>query len=186
MYEIKNIEQVEKILEENKIYIKDRWIFHKLWRNVDIKDNTNECWDWTAGTYLFGYGQLNYGKSTVAHRLVYMLTKGDIPNGLQVQHLCNNPMCCNPYHLELGTYSKNARYAVKCGRWGSQKLTEDQVRDIHRIYHEQQKLHPGYKLWQILNPIAKKFEVRYLLIWRIIRGDRWHHIYDELRNKGEI
>jgi hypothetical protein len=68
MKEIKNINQVEKILSENNIEIKDRWIFYNFWRRLYIKDNIKECWD----------GQKNVG----SHRMAYELIKGKIPDGL--------------------------------------------------------------------------------------------------------
>jgi hypothetical protein len=108
MEKIKNIEQVEKILEENNIEIKDSWIFYRFWNKVDIKDNTEECWNWTAYICPDGYCSFRlYDKMVLAHRVTYMLIKGEIPNRLQVLHLCNNPLCCNPKHLELGNQSKN-------------------------------------------------------------------------------
>lgn len=188
MKEIKNINQIEKILDENNIEIKDRIIFYNFWRRVDIKDNIKECWNWTAYASSDGYGLFWDGKKKViSHRMAYSLIKGKIPDGLQVQHLCNNRRCCNPYHLELGDNTKNVRYKVKCGRQsrligessGNAKLMEDQVREIHIIYNEQRKLHPGFKQWQIVEPIAKKFKVSTSTIKQILHGKLWHHIYEE-------
>ena len=75
---------------------------------MDIKENIEECWDWTSYIRPSGYG--GYCTSITdnyqAHRMAYMLSKGSIP----VQHLCNNPICCNPNHLELGDHSKNMQY----------------------------------------------------------------------------
>ena len=78
-----------------------------------------------------------------SHHMAYMLSKGSISNGSQVQHVCNNPKCCNPNHLELGDHSKNMQYRAKCGRYnnkresnGHAKLTEDNVREIHKLYKE--------------------------------------------------
>ena len=120
MKKIKNIEQVEKILRENNININDRWLFYRFWSKVDIKDNREECWNWTGYINLQGYGHfwLNY-KICRTNRIAYLLSKGTPNDGLQVQHLCNNPSCCNPNHLELGNQSKNEQYKVKCGRWSN-------------------------------------------------------------------
>lgn len=188
MKEIKNINQVEKILSENNIEIKDRWIFYNFWRRVYIKDNIKECWNWTLYALYDGYGLFWDGKKKVrSHRMAYELTKGKIPDGLQVQHICNNRRCCNPYHLELGDNTKNIRYKVKCGRQsrligensGNAKLMEDQVREIHIIYNEQRKFHPGFKQWQIIGPIAQKFNVSTSTIKQILHGKLWYHIYKE-------
>ncbi len=77
--------------------------FYRFWNNVDIKDNKEECWNWTASTTSYGYGRFRIdGDVLTANTVAYILSKGDIHNGLWVQHLCNNPRCCNPNHLELG------------------------------------------------------------------------------------
>lgn len=120
-----------------------------------------------------------------------MLTKEAIPYGLQVQHLCNNPACCNPNHLVLGNQSKNMRYRSVCERcnisresdYHSHSLTGDQVRQIHRLYIEQRKLHPDIKQWQITEPIAQRFEIHKSTVQRIIKGEHWQYIYEEFYRK---
>jgi len=181
---LNRIDTLKKILEEDKVEIKDKAVFDSFWRNVDIKDNVNECWPWIASTNQKEYGHIRVGTKMVqSHRLAYESTKGPIPEGLQVQHLCNNPGCCNPNHLELGNDSKNSRYKFQCNRQNMKgennpfsKLTDDQVREIHKLYNEQRKLHPGFKHWQIIQPIAQMFGIHEHHVGNIIRGDSWHHI----------
>jgi len=62
-----------------------------------------------------GYGQVGIvdGKLIRAHRLAWELTNGWIPNGLYVCHHCDNPPCCNPAHLFLGTQADNMSDMVK-------------------------------------------------------------------------
>lgn len=186
--DLKNIGQVEKLLNENKIDIKDSQIFYRFWSKVDIKDNKEDCWNWTAGTTQ-GYGMFwLYDKQVLANRVAYILSKGDIPDELQVHHICNNPTCCNPNHLELGGHFKNMQYMVKCKRSnygennGYSKLTEDQVCQIHKLYNEQRKLYPEYKQWMITEPIAKKFKISCSHITSIINGRQWNHIQKDLDN----
>lgn len=59
------------------------------------------CWAWTGALNSRGYGctAVN-GKSQLAHRVAYQLLVGDIPAGMQIDHLCGNKRCCNPAHLE--------------------------------------------------------------------------------------
>lgn len=60
-----------------------------------------------------GYVCVSYrNKAWRVHRLMYTLMVGPIPEGVEVLHRCDNPPCCNPMHLRLGTGSDNARDRV--------------------------------------------------------------------------
>mgnify|MGYP002651013559 CR=1 FL=1 len=81
----------------------------RLLRFVHVE---GECWRWVGGTSVpGGYVQVRHGSGPkqLAHRLVYSYAVGDIPDGHQVDHLCFNPPCCNPAHLEAVTGSENLR-----------------------------------------------------------------------------
>lgn len=66
------------------------------------------CWIWHASTNGKGYGHLGYeGKHWLAHRLSYTLHKGSIPEGMTIDHLCNQPRCVNPKHLAIATHKAN-------------------------------------------------------------------------------
>lgn len=57
-----------------------------------------------------GYGRIGFrGRTWKTHRLAWMFANGPIPSGLQVRHSCDNPPCCNPAHLLLGTNADNMR-----------------------------------------------------------------------------
>ena len=86
----------------------------RLWSRVD---KTGDCWVWTGATTTAGYGEIRFGGKVVrVHRLVYELTVGPIPEGMGVLHRCDNPPCCRPDHLFLGTQRDNARDMVAKGR----------------------------------------------------------------------
>jgi len=62
------------------------------------------CWEWTGARDQNGYGNLRIaGLWYKAHRYAYELTHGPVPDGMKVCHRCNNPPCCRPDHLWLGT-----------------------------------------------------------------------------------
>ncbi len=66
------------------------------------------CWQWTAACDAQGYGIFTVGgRNRIAHRYVYELLAGPIPDGLQVDHLCRNRGCVNPDHLEPVTAKVN-------------------------------------------------------------------------------
>ena len=72
-------------------------------------DNENHCWNWIGAKNWLQYGVLYIkGKFYFAHRLSYMIFKGQIPNGLVLDHLCRNYSCINPDHLEAVTQGVNA------------------------------------------------------------------------------
>src|SRR4051812_40726278 len=87
---------------------KDRSITMRLWGRVNASTNNSECWPWTGKTNHDGYGQIRWKDSMYGtHRVVYQLTIGPIPGNLRVLHRCDNPPCCNPDHLFVGTQPQN-------------------------------------------------------------------------------
>ena len=71
-----------------------------------------------------GYGCFSYrGKGWRAHRIAWTLVNGEIPKGLFVLHRCDNPPCCNPDHLRLGTHKENMDDMNRKGRNGYTKKT---------------------------------------------------------------
>lgn len=59
------------------------------------------CWEWTAAKQVGGYGVLNVaGRTTLAHRVVYELLVGPVPEGTEIDHLCRNRACVRPDHLD--------------------------------------------------------------------------------------
>ncbi len=73
-----------------------------------IKIKKNGCWIYTRSKNKKGYGRLSaWGKLSLAHRISYIVFKGEIPNGKYLDHLCRNRSCINPNHLEPVTNREN-------------------------------------------------------------------------------
>lgn len=74
------------------------------------------CWIWTGAMDSNGYGQLSmYGGRIGAHRAAWMLHRGPIPAGLDLDHLCRTRSCVNPWHLEPVTHAENMRRSPVVG-----------------------------------------------------------------------
>ena len=91
----------------------------RFWSKVDRSGDG--CWEWQPKSRSsFGYGVMRIGgtpgRLVGAHRLAWQYTYGPIPEGLCVLHGCDNPPCCNPAHLHLGTKADNMREKVERGR----------------------------------------------------------------------
>lgn len=114
----------------------------RVWSKID-KRGIDECWPWTGATQ-FGYGYIWIVQQKIhakAHRVVYAYTHGDFDSSLCVCHHCDNPPCCNPSHLFLGTRAENNRDRDNKGRYpdrrgeknGHTKLTRLQVDEIRHL-----------------------------------------------------
>lgn len=121
-----------------------------------------------------GYGRLRLdGKMILAHRAIWSVINGDIPAGVEVCHKCDNPLCCNPEHLFLGTHTDNMRDMSAKGRTGTHfgianvnaKLTPDSVRAIRKLSgtFSQRK-------------IAEMHGVNQAAVWAILAGKTWSHV----------
>lgn len=135
-------------------------------QNVQIVESG--CWEWTASTFPNGYGRFRLGTIQYAHRFSYYIFKGDLCDGMEVCHTCDNPKCVNPAHLWQGTKSENLRDAATKGRTNTVKLTPDDVRRV-RFMHN---------LKYSISDIANHFGVTTTIIYDIVNRRTWDYIED--------
>jgi hypothetical protein len=137
-----------------------------------------DCWEWT-GCKRGGYGRFRIGgrrgKLYVATRLMWRLIHGTDPVGQLILHTCDNPSCCNPNHLFIGSDADNNRDKESKGRGkhpngsanGLSKLTDSQVIKIYTSAESSMDL-------------ARKYGVTGPAIDAIRKGKTWQHITNEL------
>ena len=133
----------------------------RFWSKVD-KRGPDECWEWSAAKTSDGYGRFKknggFGKKYCkAHRAAYELAIGDIPKGLEIDHICRNRACVNPKHLRAVTHKENTRAGL------GTKLTKEDIPKIFRLRSQ------GH----MQKEIARLFGVSRGAIGLILRGKTW-------------
>ena len=103
-------------------------LIHRFMSKVE---ETNNCWIWNACKNKLGYGLFSVNrKSTPAHRISFLIFKGVIPINLELDHLCRNPSCVNPEHLEAVTHTENNRRGVG---WSGLKARQTHCKYGHEL-----------------------------------------------------
>lgn len=141
---------------------------------VAVKDSF-ECWEWTGNKPDGRYGHFSVrGKIVKAHRWIYELCCGPIPEGMVIRHKCDNPSCVNPRHLTIGTHQDNINDRQERGRYADRqgekhplrKISEADVHDIRR----------AAELGESHRSIAERFRIGSQQVGKIVRRENWGHI----------
>lgn len=150
---------------------------NKIQDNVIVSESG--CWEWKRSLTKGGYGRVSIGggKMGYAHRESYRAFKDEIPLGMAVMHSCDNPPCCNPEHLSIGSQKDNMRDCSAKGRVkgtftsdrssGEQnskaKLTATQVLEIFKSRQKNTELAANYNVTPALIGMIKRGK-----IWRSV------------------
>lgn len=156
----------------------------RFWSKVDKSAGPAGCWVWMAGRYNTGYGSFMVKKELgdfLAHRISYAMIYGIDPADLFVCHHCDNPVCCNPAHLFLGTDQDNKSDMVRKGRQGAArgaesakaKFTPIEVLSIRERYAD-----GGVTCLEI----AVEYGVNETTISGIVRGETYKEVNGPLSN----
>lgn len=140
-------------------------------------DEITGCWNWTGSLFDGGYGvfkcrNLNNNVPMNASRASWIIHHGFPEGRLWVLHRCDNPACCNPGHLFLGSYKDNVIDMVEKGRnsHGSgrpaSKLKESDIPEIRTL------LTSG----ETQKDVAKLYGVSWHTIQKIWLGAAWKHV----------
>lgn len=138
-----------------------------VFRYINTMGNDPEpCWPWTGhlgGRDGRGYMTID-GTRQLAYRIVWEIFKGPIPEGQKVRHRCDNPQCCNPTHLMLGSQGDNEKDKYDRDRAG---YTHDMIKEMRRL----NKM--GFSYRAIAERINEKFDckISYSGVGKVIRGE---------------
>ena len=167
----------------------------RFWASVDTGD-ADDCWEWqrVVGKQRYNkYGRFDTplprknGKQRSnewrAHRVAYYLASGMDPGDKIVCHLCNNPSCCNPAHLELGTDKSNAVYRELSGHGGRRGPGKNNLPPKPRIYQ------PRFTPTQVdmirelvasgltQTAVARRYGINQSVIWKVIHRTDIYRYY---------
>ena len=156
--------------------------------NKTISDNG--CWEWQGVRIKDGYGMLSVkGKRFLTHRYSLILTLGrEIGDKLEVRHMCHNPSCFNPEHLQEGTHQQNMTDMVVASRQATGDKFKAKIRGIPHLPSRgagngrakltNEKVLEIRRLSETLShrDIADQFKVSKTTITAIICGRTWKNI----------
>lgn len=143
-----------------------------FWAKVEIKDDSDQCWEWVAGRDDKGYGNAWFdGKCVKAHRLAWFYTYGKWPEPMGL-HGCDNPPCCNPKHLREGTYADNSADMLERDR----QVRGQQVGNVRLTEAIVVKMREMNKGGMSCRKIGKQYGVSCWTVRDAVSGRTWKHI----------
>ncbi len=145
----------------------------RFWDKVEVR-GPDDCWEWKAYCILKGYGTIGKGPlKYFAHRWAYYITYGVDPGDKCVCHSCDNPPCCNPAHLWLGTPGDNNRDCHGKGRASTSRALGEEHGRAKLTRQDIKRIRASKEFQYVL---AERYGVCQQLISRIQRREIWSHI----------
>lgn len=125
---------------------------------VKLPKDPDGCWEWQSKILANGYGcKTMNGRDVLAHRWVWMQLLGPIPDGLVIDHICQNRACVNPFHLRVVSQAEN------CRSGDGTILTHGDVQEARQLRADG---------WRV-QAIADRLGVNRLTISSLLNGKSW-------------
>ena len=163
----------------------------KFWERVHV-GNGDECWEWALKADSNGYGdyRLGPGRRYKTHRIAFFLGHGKDPGELLVCHACDNPTCCNPAHLWIGTprdnildcHSKGRNADVTGENNGTASMTDATAKGIlEDLVAKEMKVKDIALKWGVHR--ARVTEIKMGKVWTcVVLSPEKEKIREKLRN----
>lgn len=142
-----------------------------------VKSDDDKCWGWRGAVHPFGYGVFTINRKNIAaHRASWQFFCGEIPPELHVLHRCDNPPCCNPNHLFLGTAKDNIRDCVQKGRYKSNSKRGEEHNAAKLTTKDVLTIRKAIKDGVSQSSLARKYKISLGCIWAIKIRKTWAHL----------
>lgn len=147
---------------------------NRFLRLVEIGEK-DECWEWKGNAPDDRHGHFSVrAKAVKAHRWIYALCCGQIPDGMVIRHKCDNPKCVNPLHLTIGRPVDNVADMHERGRNADRrgekhplsKITAEMVLAIRQ----------ASSLGKTQRAIAAEYGISNQHVGKIVRRENWKHV----------
>lgn len=168
-------------IDHSKLY-KQETMMNRFWAKVDKTPGLGpegDCWEWIGSYASHGYGSFKGSNKTYStHRLSWeQANNTTAPSDMHVCHSCDNPRCCNPTHLWLGTPKQNMEDMAKKGRHGnsgkygefcpSHKFTEKEILEIRKALQSKQYTY---------EQIGEIYHISPAYLTKLAYGETWMYL----------